>query len=68
MKITTLCQPTETSMLMGVNLPVSFPSNDTVAPEGNELTFNLPWCSSAEALLGSSSTVPTDTNVQAIQR
>src|SRR5215469_8319773 len=43
METTTLCQPTETSVLMGVTLPVSFPSNDTFAPAGNELTFSLPW-------------------------
>ena len=42
METITLCQPTETSMLMGVTLPVSLPSNDTFAPTGNELTFNLP--------------------------
>jgi hypothetical protein len=52
---------------MGVTLPVSFPSIDTFAPAGNEVTFNLPRLPCAEAVLGSSSSVPTNTNIQAIR-
>src|SRR5579864_3276663 len=64
----TLCQPTEMSMLMGVTLPVSFPSIDTFAPDGNELTFNVPCLACAPALLGTRNIVPTNTKIQAIFR
>jgi hypothetical protein len=62
METFTLCQPTEISVLMGVTLPVSFPSIDTFAPDGNELTFNLPCLPCAPALLGSRSRLPTNRN------
>jgi len=37
-------------MLIGVTLPVSSSSTRTFAPDGNEVTFNEPFC--APALLG----------------
>src|SRR5215472_8570677 len=68
METITLCQPVETSMLMGVILPVSLPSMDTFAPDGNELTFNVPCLVCAPALLGTRNSVATNTSIQAILR
>src|SRR4029077_9757011 len=64
METTTMCVPTETLMLIGVTLPVSSPSTDTLAPEGNEVTFNAPFC--ARALLGISKSTPVNTAIQTI--
>jgi hypothetical protein len=61
---TTVCVPTETLMLIGVTLPVSSPSTDTLAPEGNEVTFNAPFC--APALLGISNSAPINAINQTI--
>src|SRR6266481_8072129 len=43
METTTVCAPRATLTLMGVTLPVSTPSTETFAPEGNEVTFNAPF-------------------------
>jgi len=51
-------------MLVGVTLPISFPLTDTLAPVGDELTFNTPFC--AHALLGASKTAPINTIKQTI--
>jgi len=62
METTTVCVPTETLMLIGVTLPVSCPSTDTFAPDGNEVTFNAPSC--APALPGISKSAPVNTVIQ----
>src|ERR1700747_2289194 len=62
METFTLCQPTETSVLMGVTWPVSFPSTDTFAPVGNEFTLSFPCLSCAHDLLGKRSSDPTNKN------
>ena len=54
----------ETLTLIGVTLPVSTPSTDTCAPEGNEVTFNEPFELSATALPGRSSSTPANTAIQ----
>ena len=59
-----MCVPTETLTLIGVTLPVSTPSTDTCAPEGNEVTFNEPFELSATALPGRSSSTPANTAIQ----
>jgi hypothetical protein len=64
METITECVPTETLMLMGVTLPVSTPSTKTLAPDGNEVTFNAPFC--APALLGTSKSAPINTIKQTI--
>src|SRR5215472_13164935 len=68
METVTLCQPTATSVLMGVVLPVSLPSIDTFAPDGNELTFNVPCFVCAPMLLGTRNCVAANTSIQAILR
>jgi len=52
-------------MLIGVTLPVSSPSTDTFAPDGNEVTFNAPFC--APALPGISKSAPVNTVIQTIR-
>jgi hypothetical protein len=66
METTTTCVPTKTLMLIGVTLPVSSPSTDTLAPEGNEVTFNAPFPPCAPALLGISKSAPVNTIIQTI--
>jgi len=68
METTTVCVPTETLMLIGVTLPVFSPSTKTLAPDGNEVTFNEPFPlpSCAHALLGPSKTAPINTIKQTI--
>src|SRR5437879_1215099 len=61
---TTVCVPAETLPLIGVTLPVSTPSTDTCAPEGNEVPFNEPFELSATALPGRSSSTPANTAIQ----
>src|SRR5260370_34234309 len=52
METSTMCAPTATLMFMGVTLPVSTPSTETFAPEGNEVTFNAPFDESARRATG----------------
>src|SRR5216684_2732232 len=52
METTTVCGPTGSLILMGVTLPVSMPSTETFAPEGNEVTFNAPLDESARRATG----------------
>src|SRR6516225_2093352 len=49
METTTVWSPTARLTLIGVTLPVSVPSTETFAPEGNDVTFNepLPLCAAA---------------------
>ena len=61
---TTVYVPTGRTILIGVTLPVSFPVIDTLAPVGDEVTFNTPFC--ASALLGTSKTAPINTIKQTI--
>ena len=65
METTTVCVPTERLMFIGVVLRVSSQSTETLAPEGNEVTFNAPFC--AHALLGISKTAPVNTVIQTIR-
>src|SRR5260370_36711708 len=55
METTTVCAPTATLILMGVTLPVSTPSTETFAPEGNDVTFNAPFDPSARRATGTPS-------------
>lgn len=65
MATTTLCQPTATFMLIGVTLPVSAPSIQTLAPVGNEVTFSEPFpC--APALPGATKSTTANTVIQTI--
>jgi hypothetical protein len=66
MATTTLCQPTATFMLIGVALPVSAPSTQTLAPVGNEVTFNEPFPSCAPALPGATKSTTAIMVVQTI--
>src|SRR5260370_6255705 len=52
METTTMCAPTATLIFIGVTLPVSTPSTETFAPEGNEVTFNAPFDESARRATG----------------
>ncbi len=55
METTTVCAPTGSLILMGVTLPVSMPSTETFAPEGNDVTFNTPFDPSARRATGTPS-------------
>jgi len=57
-------EPTGRTILAGVTWPVSFPLTVTLAPVGDEVTFNTPFC--AHALLGPSKTAPINTIKQTI--
>jgi hypothetical protein len=57
-------EPAGRTILIGVTLPVSFPLTETLAPVGDEVTFNTPFC--APALLGTSKTAPINTIKQTI--
>src|SRR5437899_9965790 len=59
METTTVCAPTATLTLMGVTLPVSTPSTETFAPEGNEVTFNAPSAHTATGVASQNSTATT---------
>ena len=61
---TTMYEPTGRTILAGVTWPVSFPLTVTLAPVGDEVTFNTPFC--APALLGPSKTTPINTIKQTI--
>jgi hypothetical protein len=66
MATTTLCQPTATFMLIGVTLRVSAPSTHTLAPVGNEVTFNEPCPPCATALPGATKSTTANPIVQII--
>jgi len=70
METTTVCVPTDKLTLMGVTLPVSFPSTATFAPDGNDVTFSepLPLPSCAPALFGMSQSTPRKTAIHTILR
>jgi len=61
---TTVYVPTGRTILIGVTLPVSFPLTKTLAPVGDEVTFNTPFC--APALLGTSKIALINTIKQTI--
>src|SRR6266446_8022987 len=66
METMTVCAPTATLTLMGVTLPVSTPSTETFAPEGNEVTFNAPFDESARRATGVASKNSTATTAIAL--
>src|SRR5260370_19857353 len=55
METNTVCMPTATLILMGVTLPVSTPSTETFAPDGNDVTFKAPFEESARRATGTPS-------------
>ena len=61
---TTVYVPTGRTTLIGVTLPVSFPLTETLAPVGDEVTFNTPFC--APALPGISKSAPHNAVIQTI--
>jgi len=67
MKTTTGCEPTATLMLIGVTFPVSAPSTETLAPVGNEVTFNEPFPLCAPALPGATKSKTANTVIQTIR-
>ncbi len=70
MATTTVCVPTERLIVIGVTLPVSAPSTETLAPDGNDVTLSepFPFPSWAPALLGTSQSTPINTAIHAILR
>src|SRR6266403_147528 len=66
METTTMCAPTATLIFIGVTLPVSTPSTETLAPEGNEVTFNAPFDESARRAAGVPSKNSTATTAIAL--
>jgi len=66
METTTVCVPTATLMLMGVTLPVSAPSTETLAPVGNEVTFNAPLPPCAPALPAATKSTTANTVIHTI--
>jgi len=63
---TTVCGPTATLMLMGVTLPVSTSSTETLAPVGNEVTFNAPLPPCAPALSAATKSTTANTVIHTI--
>jgi hypothetical protein len=61
---TTVYEPTGRTILIGVTLPVSFPLTETLAPVGDEVTFNTPFC--AAALPGISKSAPHNAVIKTI--
>ena len=53
---TTVWSPKVRLVLMGVVLPVSTPSTETFAPDGNEVIFSTPPCSAAKSTVAASAT------------